>query len=120
MKSTPGSARATPLQGQVKFVPSIRNWFSFTPEPNAETVVAVPLDGDVGEIPGADLTQSNILARRVGIALVSSGPKRVPKPGFRASIREPAPSPATDSAMPASFRTTVLSIVAPAPITMSA
>ena len=52
MKSTPGSARATPLHGQVKFVPSIRNWFSLVPEPNADTVVAVPLDGEVGEIPG--------------------------------------------------------------------
>ncbi len=43
MKSTPGSARATPLHGQVKLVPSIRNWFSLVPEPNADTVVAVPL-----------------------------------------------------------------------------
>ena len=47
MKSTPGSDRATPLQGQVVLVPSIRNWFSFVPEPNAEIVVTVPLDGDV-------------------------------------------------------------------------
>ena len=39
MKSTPGSARATPLHGQVKFVPSIRNLFSLVPEPNAEMVV---------------------------------------------------------------------------------
>ena len=57
MKSTPGSDRATPLHGQVKFVPSNRNWFSFVPEPNAETVVAVPLDGDVGETPGAALIE---------------------------------------------------------------
>ena len=39
MKSTPGSERAMPLHGHVKLVPSNRNWFSFVPEPNAETVV---------------------------------------------------------------------------------
>jgi hypothetical protein len=42
----------------VKFVPSIRNWFSLVPEPNAETVVVEPLDGDVAEIPGAALIRS--------------------------------------------------------------
>src|SRR5438876_4284724 len=111
MKSMPGSARAIPLHGQVKFVPSKRNWFSFVPDPNEDTVVAivavpaVPLDGEVGEIPGAALIRSNMLNRRIGIALRSSGPKRVPNPGFRASIREPAPSTTTDSATPASFRT---------------
>src|SRR5216683_2872780 len=111
MKSTPGSDRAIPLHGQVKFVPSMRNWFSLVPEPNTDTVVVVPLDGDVGEIPGAARIESNILARRVGIALRSSGPKRVPNPGLRASMREPAPSTTTDSARPASFRIAVLSIV---------
>src|SRR5438128_11721688 len=98
MKSTPGSARATPLHGQVKFVPSNRNWFSFVPEPNADTVVVVPLEGEVGEIPGVALIASNMLDRRVGIALRSSGPKRVPNPGFRASIRDPAPSTTIESA----------------------
>ena len=39
MKSMPGSALAMPLHGHVKFVPSIRNRFSFVPEPNADTVV---------------------------------------------------------------------------------
>ena len=39
MKSMPGSDRATPLHGQVKFVPSKRNRFSLVPEPNADTVV---------------------------------------------------------------------------------
>src|SRR5436190_22870221 len=72
MKSTPGSNRATPLHGQVVLVPSIRNWFSLVPEPNAEVVVAVPLDGDVGDTPGAARRKSNILARRVGIDLMSS------------------------------------------------
>jgi hypothetical protein len=38
MKSTPGSDRATPLHGQVVFRPSMRNWFSLVPEPNAEIV----------------------------------------------------------------------------------
>ena len=52
MKLMPGSERATPLHGHVKFVPSMRNWFSLVPEPNADTVVEVPLEGDVGEIPG--------------------------------------------------------------------
>ena len=81
-----------PLHGQVKFVPSIRNWFSLVPEPNAETVVTVPLDGEVGETPGAALIESNMLDRRVGIDGRSSGPKRVLNPLSRASMREPAPS----------------------------
>ena len=51
------------------------------------------LPGEVGEIPGAALMESNMLARRVGIVLRSSGPKRVPNPGSRASMREPAPRP---------------------------
>src|ERR1700730_9237590 len=98
MKSTPGSDRAMPLHGQVKFVPSMRNWFSLVPEPNADTVVMVPLDGDVGDTPGAALIASNMLALRVGMTLRSSCPKRVPKPGFRALMRELAPSTTTDSA----------------------
>src|SRR5690242_18787951 len=101
MKSTPGSDRATPLHGQVVFVPSMRNWFSFVPDPKAETVVMVPLDGDVGEMPGAFLSGSNMLARRLGIVRRSSGPKRVPKPGSRASIRDAPPSTTTASATPA-------------------
>src|SRR5690348_15512711 len=112
MKSTPGSDRATPLHGHVKFVPSIRNWFSFVAEPNAETVKEVPLapeDGDVGEIPGVALIKSNMLDRRVGIARNSSGPKRVPNPGSRASMREPAPSTTIDSDTPATLRTAVRS-----------
>ena len=87
MKSTPGSERATPLHGQVKFVPSMRNWFSLVPEPNADTVVVVPLAGEVGEIPGAALIKSNMLDRRVGIVLRSSGPKqsRIRGPGPRSA-----------------------------------
>ena len=119
MKSTPGSVRATPLHGQVVFMPSMRNWFSLVPEPNAEIVVAIPLDGEVGDTPGAALTKSNMLARRVGIASMSSEPKRVPNPGFRASMREPVPSTTTDSSTPASFSVAVLSMVAPAAIKMS-
>lgn len=107
------------VAGHVVFVPSMRNWFSFVPEPKAETVVAVPLDGEVGEIPGADLRKSNMLDRRVGIVSRSSAPKRVPNPGSRASMREPAPSTTIDSAWPASFKLMVLSIVAPAPMRMS-
>ena len=124
MKSTPGSARATPLHGQVKFVPSMRNWFSLTPEPSADTLVAdtvvvVPLAGEVGEIPGAALMKSNMLNRPVGMALRSSGPNRVSNPLPRASMREPAPCTVTDSATPASSSTTVLSMVPPAPMRMS-
>src|SRR5712671_6629850 len=107
MKSMPGSDRATPLQGQVKFVPSIRNWFSFVPDPNAEMVVTVPLDGEVGDTPGAALIASNMLDRRVGMAASASGPNRVPIPGLRASMREPAASTTIDSAIPATFSTTV-------------
>src|SRR5215204_6701237 len=81
MKSMPGSDRARPLHGQVKLVPSKRNWFSLVPEPNADTVVAVPLEGDVGEIPGAARIQSNMLERRVGIAWMSSTPNLVERPG---------------------------------------
>src|SRR3954469_24419761 len=103
--STPGSERATPLQGQVVLVPSIRNWFSLTPDPNAEIVVLVPLDGDVAEMPGALRIQSNMLVRRVGIARTSSGPKVVPNPGLRASMRDAPPSTVTDSATPAASST---------------
>ena len=115
----PGSDRATPLHGQVVFVPSMRNWFSLVPDPNADMVVVVPLDGEVAEIPGAALRKSNMLVRRVGMAPTSSGPKRVPNPGSLASMREPIPSTTTDSAGPVTFRTTVLSMVAPAPMRMS-
>ena len=69
-------------------------------------------------MPGAALMKSNMLDRRVGIASRSSEPKRVPNPGSRASMREPAPSTTTDSAKPANFRTAVLSMVAPAPMLM--
>ena len=48
-------------------MPSMRNRFSLPPEPNADTVLTVPLDGDVGETPGAALIKSNMLNRRVGI-----------------------------------------------------
>ena len=65
----PGSARAMPVPGAVKFVPSMRNWFSFVADPNADTVVLVPLPGDVAEIPGAILRKSDMPVRRVGIAL---------------------------------------------------
>ena len=119
MKSRPGSVRATPLHGQVVFMPSMRNWFSLVPEPKAEIVVATPLDGEVGDTPGEALTKSYMLARRVGIASMSSEPKRVPNPGFRTSMRVPAPSTTTDSARPATFRTAVLSMVAPAPMLIS-
>src|SRR4029434_7919461 len=109
MKSTPASARATPLHGQVKLVPSIRNWFSLVPEPKDDTVVVVPpelgpLEGDVGEIPGAMRMKSNMLARVLGVAARSSGPNRVPNPGFRASMRDPFPCTTIDSSRPATLR----------------
>ena len=44
-----------------------------------------------------------MLNRRVGIALRSSGPKRVSNPLPRASMREPAPSTTSDSSMPATL-----------------
>src|SRR3954470_22058611 len=109
MKSVPGSDRAIRLHGQVKLVPSIRNWFSLVPEPNAETVVTVPLDGEVGDTPGAALIESNMLARRVGMAFRSSGQKRTSNPGFLASIRELTPSTTSDSATAASVRMAVRS-----------
>ena len=31
-------------------MPSKRNWFSLVPDPNADTVVTVPLAGEVGEM----------------------------------------------------------------------
>jgi hypothetical protein len=124
MKSTPGSERATPLHGHVKFVPSIRNWFSLTLEPNAETLVVdtlvvVAVAGDVGEMPGAERMKSNILNRPVGIVRRYSGPTRVSNPLLRASMREPAPCTVMDSATPATLNTAVRSIVAPPPIRMS-
>ncbi len=70
----------------------------------------------MGEIPGAALIESNMLDRRDGIALRSSGPKRVPNPGSRASMREPAPSTTTDAVRPATLSVTVRSIVAFSPM----
>src|ERR1700687_1488080 len=119
MTSTLGSARATPEQGHVKLVPSIRNRFSLLPEPKADTVLTVPLEGDVGEIPGVALMASNILNRRVGMVLGYAGPRCASMPLPRASSREPDPSTTSDSAMPASFRITVLESVALAPMLTS-
>ena len=61
MTSVLGSARATPEQGHVKFVPSMRNRFSLPPDPNAATVFTVPLVGDVGDTPGTERMPSNML-----------------------------------------------------------
>src|SRR5262245_6685642 len=116
MTSTLGSARDTPAQGQVKFVPSMRKRFSLPPEPKADTVLTVPLEGDVGDTPGAALIASNMLKRRVGMDLRYSDPKRVSNPLLRASIRDPDPSTTIDSETPASFNTTVRESVAPAPM----
>jgi hypothetical protein len=117
MASTLGSARETPWQGQVKLVPSMRKAFSLTPDPNADTVLTVPLAGEVGDTPGADLIMSNMLNRRVGIVFRYSCPKRDSNPLLRASIRD-VPSTMTASAMFASPRTTVRSSVADAPMMM--
>src|SRR4030095_16431528 len=101
MKSTPGSATPPPLHGQVKLVASIRNKFSLVPEPNAETLAgeaaalidwSEPLDGEVGDTPGAALMKSIVLKRRVGIARKSSAVKRVSNPLLLASMRDPGPS----------------------------
>src|SRR5580765_2392299 len=91
MKSTPGSDRASPLHGHVKFVPSMRKVFSLVPEPNTETLLVETLPGDVGDTPGAALTKSNMLNRRTGMDFRSSGPKRVSNPLPRASMLEPDP-----------------------------
>jgi hypothetical protein len=72
MKSTPGSERASPLHGQVKFVPSIRNAFSFVPEPNTERLLLDRLPGAVADTPGAIRMKSNVLNRRVGVVLITS------------------------------------------------
>src|SRR5215203_957927 len=95
----PISVRATPLHGQVVFMPSTRNWFSLVPEPNTEMVVAILLDGEEGDTPGAALTKSHV-PRRVGIASTSSEPKRVANPGLRASMRETVPSITSNSSTP--------------------
>lgn len=50
-----------PLQGHVKLVPSMRNAFSLTADPNTATVLTEPLDGDVGDTPGALLIRLNML-----------------------------------------------------------
>src|SRR5262245_3347103 len=119
MTSTLGSARDTPWHGQVKFVPSMRKRFSLTPEPKDDTVLTVPLVGEVGDTPGAARMKSNMLYRRVGISLKYSTPKRVSNPLSLASVREPVSSTTMDSATPATFKTTVLSRVAAAPMRMS-
>jgi hypothetical protein len=41
--------------------------FSLTADPNTDTVLTVPLDGDEGETPGVLRMKSNMLDRRVGI-----------------------------------------------------
>src|SRR5919204_5607191 len=107
MTSTLGSARDTPWQGQVKFVPSMRNRFSLPPEPSADMVLTEPLDGEVGDTPGAALIKSNMLYRRVGITARDSGPNRVSSPLLRTSIREADPWTTIDSATPAGFKITV-------------
>ena len=56
-----GSARETPWQGHVKLVPSMRNAFSFTADPNTDTVLIAPLAGAVGDTPGALLIKLNML-----------------------------------------------------------
>src|SRR5215470_17653334 len=121
MTSTSGSARDTPWQGQVKFVPSIRNMFSLTPAPKADTVLklGLPLDGDVGDTPGVARIQSNMLYRRVGIALIYSVPKCVSNPLSLASSREPDPGTIIDSVNPFTFNSTVRSRVVLAPMRMS-
>src|SRR4029453_16845580 len=109
MVSTAGSARDTPAHGHVNFVPSMRNEFSLTPEPNTDTVFTVPLAGDVGDTPGATLRKSNMLNRRVGIVPRYSGSKRVSNPLPLASMREPDSwTSTTDPASSPTFRTTVL------------
>ena len=45
-------------------------------------VVATPLEGEVGDTPGAALTKSNMLARRVGIATTIFGAE----PGAEAGV----------------------------------
>src|SRR3954465_16002702 len=112
MKSTPGSDRASPLHGHVKFIPSIKNAFSLVPEPNTETLLLETLPGDVGDTPGATLMKSNMLNRRVGMDWRSSRSKRVSNPGLRPSIHEPEPPTTTDSRTPATWRTTIRSSVA--------
>ena len=118
MTSTLGSARDTPAHGHVKFVPSMRNRFSLPPDPKADTVLTVPLVGDVGDTPGAARIESNMLKRRVGMVLRYSGPMRVSMPLLRTSTRDPDPSTTTDSATPARASTAVLSSVVPVPMLM--
>jgi hypothetical protein len=45
------------LVGALTFIPSMKNWFWSTPEPNADTSMLGPA-GEVGETPGAIFTQS--------------------------------------------------------------
>ena len=57
----PGSARASPLHGHVKFVPSMRNVFSLVPEPNADTLLveALPGEGVMGSVAGRRVLVGN-------------------------------------------------------------
>src|SRR5262245_38412684 len=75
-----GSARETPWHGQVKFDPSIRNAFSLTADPSIDTVLAVALEGELGETPGALRNKSKGPTRRDGVFLMKSGPSRVLRP----------------------------------------
>ena len=120
MKSTPGSALAAPFEGDVKSVPSIRKLFSFVLEPNAEIVLMVPLDGDVGEIPGAASDQvehsgssswdrGEILGRR----------SESPHPGSVRPCARTCPRLRRTDVMPASCRTTAMSVVVLTPMRTS-
>ena len=51
----------------MKLVPSMRNMFSLTADPNTDTVLTEPLAGEVGETPGVLLIRLNMLYRRDGI-----------------------------------------------------
>src|SRR6516225_2979058 len=83
--STSGCGAAPPLHGQVKFVPSSRKAFSSTPPPKTETQLLFPLEGEVGETPGAALMKSNMLYRLTGIDFICSEPNRLDSPIFHVS-----------------------------------
>ena len=120
MKSTPGSDRASPLQGHVKFVPSMRNVFSLVPEPNAETLLVETLPGDVGRNArrGPDEVEHAESANRDGFEILG------PEAGLESALARFDPrAGALDDQRLLDARQleerAVLSIVAPTPMRMS-
>ena len=83
-----------PWHGHVKFVPSMRNWFSLTPDPNGGDGVDAAAGRRRGRHAGRRPNHVEYAERRVGMLRSCSWPNRVAKPLSPAPISD---SPSTTS-----------------------